>query len=269
VFNNVVNCPNTTSCIVGFRNLSAGTGTLRLYHNTLIGKGGSVLYVTEDPNVIAKNNIFIATLYNADIIKLTSLNSFANINNNIYYNGGGTKAGSYNGSIKTFTQWKDLGFEPSGLMGNPKLNSNFTLQSGSVAINKGVDLGSTYKYDRGGRIRPQMNGVDLGAYESMYSGKEEAVNEDETVPGQYELSQNFPNPFNPSTQIRFSLPEASEVSLKIYDILGKEVAVLVNETKAPGTYQILFDASQLASGVYVYQLKTSSFIESKKMTLVK
>ncbi len=268
-FNNVVNCPNTISAVIGFRNLTAGTGTVRVYHNTLIGRGGSVLYVTEDPNLIAKNNIFIATLTGAEIIKLTTINSFSNVNNNLYYNGGGTRAGSYNGSIKTFSQWQALGLESNGVLSNPGLESNYTLKAVSGAINKGIDLGTAYKFDKGGRLRPQMNGTDIGAYESMYVLKDNGDNTGDQSPVKFDLSQNYPNPFNPSTQIRYSLATASEVTLKIYDILGKEVATLVNETKGAGDYQVQFDGSSLSSGVYIYQLKTASFVESKKMTLVK
>jgi hypothetical protein len=85
----------------------------------------------------------------------------------------------------------------------------------------------------------------------------------------YELAQNFPNPFNPGTEITFSLPEASNVSLKIYDITGKEVAVLVNEFRARGKYNAVFDGSNFASGVYFYKLITPRFTDSKKMVLKK
>lgn len=85
----------------------------------------------------------------------------------------------------------------------------------------------------------------------------------------YELAQNFPNPFNPGTEITFSLPEASNVSLKIYDITGKEVAVLINEFRAKGKYNISFDGSNFASGVYFYNLVTPKFTDTKKMVLKK
>jgi parallel beta-helix repeat protein len=266
-YNNIVYAPNSISSIVGFRNLSAGTGSLRLYHNTLIGKGGSILYVTEDRNLIAKNNIFISAGYGYAMLKINTVNSSANINNNLYYNGGGTNAAVYNGVAKTFSQWKSMGFEANGVMGNPMLEPNYTLKPGSAAINRGVYLSSTYNYDRGGRLRPQMGAADIGAYESRYSGKEGEIGE--VLPEKFELSQNFPNPFNPTTQIRFSLPEASEVTLKIYDILGKEVTTLVNETRDAGTHEIQFDATQFASGVYVYQIKTANFVQTKKMSLLK
>jgi subtilisin-like proprotein convertase family protein len=90
------------------------------------------------------------------------------------------------------------------------------------------------------------------------------------IPNYYSLSQNYPNPFNPSTQIKFSVPKATQVSLKVYDILGKEVAVLVNnETKQAGFHTVDFNASHLASGVYFYKIDAGDYSSVKKMMLVK
>jgi len=86
---------------------------------------------------------------------------------------------------------------------------------------------------------------------------------------EYSLAQNQPNPFNPTTSIKYSLPEQQFVSLKIFDILGKEVATLVNEIKPAGNYEVNFDASNLSSGVYFYQLRAGNFTEMKKMILIK
>lgn len=97
------------------------------------------------------------------------------------------------------------------------------------------------------------------------------------VPEHYSLSQNYPNPFNPSTIIEFQIKEMSSphvlsgdlVTLKIYDILGKEVATLVNEKLSPGVYEVTFDGSQYPSGVYFYRLETQSYKETKKMLMIK
>lgn len=89
------------------------------------------------------------------------------------------------------------------------------------------------------------------------------------VPNKFELSQNYPNPFNPSTIVRYQLPMASHISLKVYDVLGNEVAALVDEEKPAGSYEAEFNASQLSSGIYFYRLQAGSFIETKKMTLMK
>lgn len=89
------------------------------------------------------------------------------------------------------------------------------------------------------------------------------------IPSDYALEQNYPNPFNPSTTINYSLPEASNVTLKIYDVLGNEVMVVVNEHKTAGRHSATVDASNLASGVYFYRLEAGSYTDTKKMTLLK
>jgi hypothetical protein len=87
---------------------------------------------------------------------------------------------------------------------------------------------------------------------------------------QYSLNQNYPNPFNPSTRIKYQLPSITQVTLKVYDVLGNEVATLVNEEKLAGIYEVEFSASnRFASGVYFYQLKAGEFIQTKKMILIK
>jgi len=95
------------------------------------------------------------------------------------------------------------------------------------------------------------------------------VNDDEIIADHFELKQNYPNPFNPSTRINYTVPGASFINLKVYDILGNEVAELVNEEKQQGNYQIDFDASELTGGVYFYQLTSNSFVDTKKMMLLK
>ena len=83
------------------------------------------------------------------------------------------------------------------------------------------------------------------------------------------MDQNYPNPFNPTTTIKYSIKEKSSVELKIYDLLGSEIAALVNEEKAPGNYDVSFDASSLSSGVYLYTIKAGSFVQTRKMLLMK
>jgi hypothetical protein len=89
------------------------------------------------------------------------------------------------------------------------------------------------------------------------------------TPTEYRLEQNYPNPFNPTTTISYSLPKASVVSIKIYDMLGNEMMEVVNEQKPAGKYSAMVDASSFASGVYFYTIKAGDFTDSKKMTLVK
>jgi hypothetical protein len=89
------------------------------------------------------------------------------------------------------------------------------------------------------------------------------------IPTVFELSQNYPNPFNPSTQIEFSIPQSSYVTLKVYDVLGKEIATLVNSTKEAGTYTTTWNAQDFPSGVYFYRLQASTFTETKKLVLLR
>jgi len=93
--------------------------------------------------------------------------------------------------------------------------------------------------------------------------------EDEFNLNSYELAQNYPNPFNPSTQINYNVGEGGLVSLKVYNILGVEVAALVNEYKSAGRYQVSFDSNDLPSGVYIYRLSVNDFTKTRKMILEK
>ncbi|MDP3580917.1 MAG: T9SS type A sorting domain-containing protein, partial [Ignavibacteria bacterium] len=93
--------------------------------------------------------------------------------------------------------------------------------------------------------------------------------EDAEMPVTYSLDQNYPNPFNPSTQIKYSVANAGNVSLKVYDVLGRQVADLVNKHQDVGNYSVNFNASALSSGIYFYRIESGSFVSVKKMMLVK
>jgi hypothetical protein len=95
------------------------------------------------------------------------------------------------------------------------------------------------------------------------------VKEGNVFPVVFKLKQNFPNPFNPNTTIGFDIPKASIVTLKVFNLLGQEVATLVNEKREAGNYQVEFDGSKLTSGVYYYRLQAGSFIETKKFILIR
>ena len=105
-----------------------------------------------------------------------------------------------------------------------------------------------------------------------FDGTTEYSNTIEVVYGavsDFALEQNYPNPFNPTTKINYSIKEKGNVELKIFDLLGSEIAVLVNEEKDPGNYDVSFDASSLSSGVYLYTIKSGSFVQTRKMLLMK
>ncbi|MCP4429439.1 MAG: T9SS type A sorting domain-containing protein, partial [Gammaproteobacteria bacterium] len=162
-------------------------------------------------------------------------------------------------------------------------DSLFHLSDASLCIAAGVDSieigGSWYfcpPYDIYGNPRPDPPGKnpDMGACESPL-GNPVGIETSplEQLPKTYSLNQNYPNPFNPSTTVEFALPHAGFVTLKIYNILGKEVATLVSERLTAGKYEYQWDASReggVASGVYFYRLQTESdFVQTKKLLLLK
>jgi len=152
------------------------------------------------------------------------------------------------GSSQSAGNWELIKFvEGHGNSNSPKQYS-FT--------DKNLIGGSLFKY----RLKQIDND---GTYE--YSDEVEV----ELIPTEFALYQNYPNPFNPSTKIRYQLPQESEVIIKIYDILGSEVITLLNEKKEPGVYEVEFNAQHLSSGTYIYRIVADSFVETKKMVLMK
>jgi hypothetical protein len=144
----------------------------------------------------------------------------------------------------------------------------------SIYKNDGVTCLEIDKY------KNKWLGTDNGLYffneDGIVSVKENGV-EIETIPKNFLLFQNYPNPFNPSTTIKYSIPVEGKITnsklksvvLRVYDVLGKEVATLVNENQKPGNYEVEFDGSSLSSGIYFYRLQAGDFIETKKMILIK
>ena len=123
------------------------------------------------------------------------------------------------------------------------------------------------------------NDIVLGSDNNVYvvggntakinQGGVTSLSDDKLNPDGFILAQNYPNPFNPTTTISFSIPSSGFTSLKIYDVLGNEVATLVNEVQPAGKYEVTFNASSLSSGTYFYKLQAGNFIETKKMILVR
>ncbi|MBI5404040.1 MAG: T9SS type A sorting domain-containing protein, partial [Ignavibacteriae bacterium] len=118
-------------------------------------------------------------------------------------------------------------------------------------------LASYYDYINEGKLRKTTNG---GVGIDPIGNK---------IPETYKLFQNYPNPFNPSTSIKFDLSGNENVTLKIFDLNGKEIAVLINEKLESGSYLLIWNASQYPSGIYFYKLQTEKFVETKKMVLIK
>ena len=146
----------------------------------------------------------------------------------------------------------------------------FTLEE-----NKPIDIVVCYLVGRGYDALNSisaMNNISAEAiqiYNSNFTDIPTAVEDQSAIITDYNLSQNHPNPFNPNTSIQYAINSRQFVTLKVFDVLGKEIATLVNEEKPAGNYDVEFNASQLSSGVYVYKLQAGDFISSKKMILLK
>ncbi len=112
------------------------------------------------------------------------------------------------------------------------------------------------------------DGKVVGSTDWKYLGVV-SVNNQSLIPNLFSLEQNYPNPFNPSTEIKYSVATAGQVTIKVYDLIGREVATLVNEVKQPGTYTAQWNANSFASGVYFYKMNAGNFTDIKKMILMK
>ena len=146
--------------------------------------------------------------------------------------------------------------------------------SGDATIHLGMVLSIPVSVDTGLFSATVIVHVDTAAISAQYTIRvtnmtTEVSDERGAVVKQYILDQNYPNPFNPSTQINFSLQSSQYVLLKVYDALGREIAVLMNERKAPGVYEVPFSADNLVSGTYYYRLQAGRYSETRKMVFLR
>jgi TQXA domain-containing protein len=134
-----------------------------------------------------------------------------------------------------------------------------------------VDLSSVslINFQLSKQYNTAMNNFDFSIRNTGIIANSVGVTGNEITVTDYSLSQNYPNPFNPVTTISFSIPKQDFVNLKVFNVLGKEVATLVNDVKSSGIYEVSFDASALSSGVYFYKLETSTFSEVRRMVVMK
>ena len=170
----------------------------------------------------------------------------------------------------TATETNNRGFEVERKIIDANSNNSFV----TVAFKNGAGTSSearaySFKDDisslKDAAVAYRLKQVDFDG--SFQYSKEVVVNV--VAPVEYNLAQNFPNPFNPSTSIKFSVEKAGMVTLKVYNTVGQEVATLVNQAKEIGTYEVNFDAKNLSSGVYFYEITAGDFTSSKKMMLIK
>ena len=164
----------------------------------------------------------------------------------------------------TATEINSFGFEVERSV----INDNWT-KIGFVNGNGNSSSPKSYTFEdknlTSGKYSYRLKQIDNnGSFE--YS---KTIKIDLGLPDKFELSQNYPNPFNPTTTISFSLPESGNVKLTLYNLIGQEIGTTVNEYKESGIHTINFDGSELNSGIYIYKLQAGSFVETKKMILMK
>ncbi len=269
-----------------YKTTNTGSNWTQVFNNG--GDLGKIKFAKDNPSIgyaCGGNGIYKTTnsglnwfFQNSGIT--TSVESFSIVNSNIVYAMGGTFAvfnvyrttnGGLNWSVANST---NLG-PGSGIFFIDQ-NTGFLATDNILRTTNG---GNTWTSQFFG----SFNSIYFTSFETGYSvgGLGQIVKTtsggipigiqltNSEIPQHYNLHQNYPNPFNPTSIIKFELPKSSNVTIKIFDILGREVETLVNEYKTSGNYEIQFDASQYSSGIYFYMMEAGDFVESKKMVLIK
>ena len=199
----------------------------------------------------------------------------------------------FTGDLQTMTGWTEnagsihnCGGDTTGIIisPNPAGDRRFLMNSGKIKVNPGdtqmimiaqlIARDNTLGYNNKtsvAKLKIFTDSVTKFYNRALNVGLK---NTSSMVPGEFSLYQNYPNPFNPETKIKFDIPETVKrktlnVKLIVYDILGKEIATLVNESLQPGTYEVEFNGENYPSGIYFYRLETSDFVQTKKMLMIK
>jgi photosystem II stability/assembly factor-like uncharacterized protein len=267
----------TGGWVKGITFLNQSTGWLSSFGMGDVMRGLFSVYKTTNTGV-NWNPIYVDTLYGASTIGKMK---FLDVNNGfcLYRMLRKTTNGGVNwqkiDSVNTYnlrsfalankdTLWIARGYN---ILRTNNSGANWTQQ-----LTTGVPINTVYFFDKNTGWIAANSGI---IYKTITGGITGIQNISSEVPSAYSLSQNYPNPFNPTTKIRFSIVSSPHVLggdlvlLKVYDVQGREVQTLVNETLQPGTYEASFDGSMLNSGVYFYKMVTGNFSETKKMLLIK
>ena len=238
---------------------------------------GSVVFAGTDSRIFySSNNGTIWEAVNSGLVD-TSVSSFAVVGTNVY----ACTRGSIILSTNNGTSWSSL---KQNLPANTQVNS---LVASETNLFAGTDAGVFLSGDGGNNWMPVNEGLTNLYISSVAVGGTNlfavsgtvwrrplsemitTVGAEEILPKEFALEQNYPNPFNPSTKISWQLPVSGQVTLKVYNVLGREVSTLVNEYRQAGSYEVDFNASELPSGVYFYRLKAGEFTATRKMILIK
>jgi photosystem II stability/assembly factor-like uncharacterized protein len=229
--------------ISGTTNLLAGVSFTDSLHGTVVGNGGTILRTTDGGGVAipVELNFFTASTSRGRV--LLTWSTATEINNLGF---------EIERMIKDVAdrEWITIGFKQGcGTTTEPQEYSYVDDVSSITATS----------------LSYRLKQID---YDGSYEYSEEVL-VDNPAPIDYSLKQNYPNPFNPTTTIKYFIPELRFVTLKVYDVLGNEIATLVNEENSAGEYEVEFDGTGLPSGIYFYRLRSGLFVETKKMVLMK
>ena len=274
IFNNLIYNNHATGIAMYQIDGAEGSKNNKVFNNTIIhpadgrwailvvnGSTGNTIY----NNILINNHSFRGSICIDDASTIGLVSDYNLLVNRLSNDDGN--------SNMNLSSWQSLGYDTHSQIVLPESqlfvnhnNGDFHLLPSSQPLDIGTSLvSSIVAIDLDGVTRPQGSGYDIGAYE--YTSTTSV--EDEKVVNDFKLYQNYPNPFNPSTTIQYAIDSRQFVTLKVYDILGKEVATLVNEEKPAGSYEIDFDAHNLSSGIYFYQLIVGNYIQTRKMVLLK
>jgi len=249
-----------------------GTGGTRVFKSTDKGHSWNVV-LTEPPNWVAH------IAFQDTSIGIIALRQGGDNTNHIFRK---TTDGGASWNVLTNSVLDNI--QPSGICQIPGTASTYIVTAGRTTLMRGTaisfDAGESWTLIDTTGFAQICFPSDVFGWSSSYSpnivykyvGPRITTVEEEKIdimPTGYSLSQNYPNPFNPSTTFRYSIPAESKVTIKVYDILGKEVATLVDEDKTTGTYELTWHAVNIPSGVYFYKLQAGEYTAVKKMILIK
>ena len=250
---------NNAMCVIG-NNIWFGTNNTKVYRSNNAGATGSWTAGVTTGNVSTygvwfttpSNGICVGTIVQkttdggltwvngGTVAGAGNMTSVGGQGNNFWL----TRGNNTYGTTDFGTTWTGAGFTGTNALWATSITNTGTCLTGWSVGAAGTLL--------------KINGVPVGINDPS--------NE---IPSTYRLEQNYPNPFNPTTKITFALPVAGNVEIKIYDAAGREVTTLLNSFENAGTHAVSYDASSLASGVYIYKLTAGTFTDSKKMVLIK
>jgi len=259
---------------INYSNLEPTNSTPLGNMNKITFSETSITFHLNDNSTIDKNILFIQNCTFSDIdygnplpVELTSFNANINENSVLLTWQTATEVNTYGFEIERnvaqnaiLSNWETIGFvEGYGNSNSPK---EYTFIDKPIP---NLDPATSDKQPLSYRLK-QIDTDGTFTYSEIVTV--ETIHAS-SLPTEFVLFQNYPNPFNPITTIKYSIPGNEYVSLKIYDTLGNEIATLVNGQKEPGNYNLNFDASNFASGVYIYRLKAGNFNSVKKLIIVK